>query len=269
MKVNNMKIKPIYKNTIQSSNNDFELFSSKKNKTNISKEVHKIIFWEKTIQILILSLSFLFIISSLIWIILYQTVISISSWTNYIIPSIVLFLSFIKMLTTFFERTRILNDVKRYEENLQKDIDTTPPFIKNIYYKLNIKQVKHNWITLFSIFYGGLITIMLWLLKDVSWWVFNFKTWIEHIFSNPNRMIFIFSFFIILISVIHIIFAIQRKKKMLDIYSYFGSKLGTLQEIESIKQSKNKLYRRIFITSLMFFLIIPLLIYFILKIKKK
>ncbi|NQZ66359.1 MAG: hypothetical protein HRT99_04080 [Mycoplasmatales bacterium] len=265
-----MEIKPMYDNTIKMSVKNVKL-ESLKIKENPEKAglipngIWRVIRWEKIRQIFTIIMSGLILLFTAILTALYATKMDVL-WAAYIIPGILIMLTSWKLLNTLIERGRLVKSIERYKEDLKIGLESTPPFISNLYMSLHIKQVAHNWLTFITIFYGGIITVLLWWLKDFSWWIFDFKSWIHNLFADPEMMTWLFTSLLIAVSVLHIIFAIQRKKKILDINSYFGSTLAPISEIETIKQSKNKMYRRLFIISVMIILVIPILVRFSLKI---
>lgn len=148
-------------------------------------------------------------------------------------------------------------------------LTSTPQFLARMYKGLHRKQISHNWFTMSVIFYGGISTLLLWWLKDTSWWIFDFKSWISSLFASPDLMAWIFTISLIVAIGIHILFAINRKKRILDLDSYFGEALMSESDIQSIKTSMNKMYRRLFIISLMVLLIIPIVVKFVLKMIRK
>ena len=268
-----MEIRPMYDNTIKMSINQVKLESSKISETKqkgetIPNGIYRVIQWERIRQWFTIGISSSILTISAILFVLYKIVMNVS-WIAYAIPLTLFLLSSWKLITTLLERSSLNRDVNRYREDLKIGLTSTPPFIANMYIKLYQKQVSHNWMTMFILFYGGISTLLLWWLKNVSWWIFDFKVWISNMFSNPTTMAWLFTALLITVAIIHIVFAIQRKKKILDINSYFGQNLAPASEIETIKASKNKMYRRLFIISVMVFLIIPIVVRFILKFIKR
>lgn len=264
-----MEIKPIYDNTIKMSVNNIKLRSIDEDVIHsksgiIPNGIWRAIHWEKIRQLFTIGINISLILSSIILIILYRTTLDVS-WIAYSFPIIIILLSSWKLLFTLIERRNIIRSIERYKEDLKIGLDSTPPFIMNLHMSLHIKQVTHNWTTFVIIFYGGITTLLLWWLKDTSWWIFDFKSWIHAMFSNPEMMAWLFTSLLIVVSVLHIIFAIERNKKILEIYSYFGKTLTPVSEIETVKQSKNKMYRRLFIISVMIILLIPILVRFVMK----
>jgi len=65
------------------------------------------------------------------------------------------------------------------------------------------------------------------------------------------------------------VLAIQRKRRLLEIDSYFGEQIMPQTDIDSIKTTENKMFRRLFIISLMVFLIIPIVIKIVNRILRK
>ena len=267
-----MEIKPMYDNTIKMNVTSIKLEAPTKMKADkdrtIPNGIYKVIRWERIRQWFTIGLNISIVTAAIILTILYATVLDVS-WIAYSVPIILFLLSGWKLLTTLFERGRLNRSVERYKEDLRIGLDTTPPFIANLYMSLHTKQVAHNWLTMFTLFYGGIATLLLWWLKDVSWWIFDFKSWIEGMFSNPTTMAWLFTTLLLTVSVLHIVFAIQRNKRIQEINSYFGTAIASTSDIETMKQSKNKMYRRLFIISIMVVLVIPILVRFILKFTKR
>lgn len=230
----------------------------------IPNGIYKVIRWEKFRQRFTMIFSALLLTAMIILISLYATVFE-SKWVSYIIPVIVGVGSAWKLLATSLEFKWLRKSIETYKEDIRIGLTSTPPFISRLYLSLHKKQVAHNWLTFALLFYGGIFTLLLWWLKDVSWWIFEFKTWIHSLFANPTLMMWLFTSALLLIAVMHIVFAIQRKSRILDINAYFGQGIIPESEIETIKQAKNKMYRRLFIVSVMILLIIPLVVKLILK----
>ncbi len=231
----------------------------------IPNGIFKVIKWEKRRQQFTIGLSALITLASIILITLYFTVFD-ASWIAIVIPSVVLLLAFYKSMITLGEMNYLKKALLRYSEDLAIGLTDTPPFISRLYLSLNKKQVKHNWITFFLMFYGGLFTLTLWWLKDVSWWIFDFKAWIHSLFSNPDLMVILFTVSLAAIVLIYLVLTIQRKKRLLEIDSYYGSQMMSASDLETIKQTMNKMYRRIFIMSVLVVLIIPIVVRLILRV---
>ena len=268
-----MEIKPMFDNTIKMNVTQIKLDEVKVapvvKQDTIPNGILKVIKWEVARQLFTIGLNSLLILGSIILAVLYATDVFNVSWIAYSIPITVFILSSWKLLTTLIERSRLLKDVQRYREDLKVGLNSTPPFISRMYMNLYSKQVAHNWLTITILFYGGISTMLLWWLKDVSWWIFDFRSWISDIFSNPTLMAWMFTILLIAVAVIHIIFAVQRNKRILEINSFFGKEIATASDVEAMKTARNKTYRRLFIISIMIVLIIPILVRFALKMFKK
>lgn len=230
----------------------------------ISNGIYKVIRWERLRQMIVLFFALAIALACSILIILYDTLYH-SNWSSYIFPIIILAISVYKIIISLIEMRALKKAVTRYRADLAVGVSHHPPFIVKIYRSLHVKQVVHNWLTFFLILHGGLLTLILWGLKDVSWWIFEFDKWIEAIFYNPDLMQWIFTIAIIVIALIHVVFTIQRKKRVLDIDAYFGETIISISDIEEIKKQYNKLCRRLFIGYILVILVIPLLVKWILK----
>ena len=267
-----MELKPKFDNTIKMNVSSVKLSApsgvKKETDSVIPNGIYGVIRWERIRQWFTLGLNASIVMAAIILASLYATIIDVS-WIAYIVPIIMFLLSGWKLMTTWFERQRLKRDVERYKEDLRVNLDSTPPLISNLYKRLHISQVGHNWITITLLFYGGIATLLLWWLKDVSWWIFDFESWISNMFSSPTTMAWLFTALLTFVAVSHILFAIQRQKRIREIDSYFGMKLGNPTDIENFKAARSKAYRRMFIISIMIILIIPLVVKFALKVIRK
>ena len=271
-----MKIKPLYETqtiklinpvikesqSLQKAKNKFDKYG------NIPNGIAKVLHWEKIRQTLTLTFCGLILLGMIFLIILYLNILN-SGWQSMIIPSLVSVGLIYKIFMTTLEKKYLNNSIKRYSEDLQVGITSTPGFIAKMYKALIQKQIRHNWFTFFIMFYGGIITLLLWWLKDYSWWIFRFDKWIHSWFANPDLMTWIFSISLLAVIIIHMVLAVQRKRRMLEIDYYFGSTIMPQTDIDSFKSTENKMFRRIFIISLMIFLLIPICIKLINKILRK
>lgn len=235
----------------------------------IPNGIYKVIKWENVRQMFTMALSLIIFAVSLVMTILYATDVMHVGWAGYIIPIILLIGSGYKLLITILENRSMKRAVERYKENLGIEINSTPAFVPKLYMSLHTKQIAHNWITFMFLFYGGIFTLLLWALKDVSWSIFEFKEWINNIYSNPDVMVWIATATLIFVAVMHIVFAIQRKKRVLEIDAYFGMTLITHADLEAIKQGKNKFWRRLFIISFMVILVLPIMVLLITKVARR
>ena len=266
-----MEIKPMYDTSTIKFVNPIVTETKKLEKKSVSDPnglipngIYKVINWERYRQLATIGISGAIAIASLIMIILYFTVFS-SLWVSLIIPSVTMLGSVYKLMITLGERRYLIRSLKRYREDLAIGLTDTPPFITRLYASLNKKQVRHNWITFALMFYGGLFTLVLWWLKDSSWWIFHFDQWIHALFSNPDLMVILFTVSLGFIIVMYIALTIQRKKRLLEIDSYYGSQMMSETDLQTLKQGMNKTYRRLFIVSLMVLFIIPIVVKMVLK----
>lgn len=234
----------------------------------IPNSIYKVIRWEIFRQRFTLVFSSLIFLAMGIMISLYASKAINAGWASYIIPVTIATLSLLKLLLTLQEFAWLRKAVRQYKDDLRVNlgVSSTPHFVSKIYIGLHRKQIAHNWLTFTLLFYGGILTVLLWLLKDVSWWIFEFDKWIHSLFSNPDLMSWLFTAALIIIVVAHIVFMIQRRARILDIDAYYGHSITPESETSIIKQERNKFYRRLFITSVIIVLIIPLVIKLILRI---
>ena len=237
-------------------------------KGDISAGLYKIIRWEKIRQIVVLSVIGTMLLCSSIMIALFAAVYN-SSWAAYIIPSGVAGFCLFKVFNTFTEMAYLKKAVVKYREDIRAGLATTPPFLEKIYSKLHIKQIRHNWAVVFVLFNGTIITLLLWWLKDVHWWIFDFKAWVKDLFSDPTLMTWIFTFSLVGILVAHLIMTIQRKRRILEIEAYYGTTLVSAADMEKIKEIKNRTYRRLFIWYVVVILVLPLIVWMIVKLLRR
>lgn len=230
----------------------------------IANGIYKVIRWEKLRQFMVLIFSLLIMLISIITMVLFYTVYNLG-WAAYIIPGVFLLATFYKSMTTLFEIRVFKKAVAKYKADLAIGVAHHPPFIVKLYRNLYIKQVFHNWATFFLLLHIGLFTLILWWLKDKSWWIFEFEDWIKAAFHDPYLMQWIFGVILIIIAFIHVIFAIQRKKRILDIDAYFGEHIIAASDIDILKKDRNKVCRRLFLAYVLVILVIPLLVKWIIK----
>ncbi|TCG11676.1 MSC_0882 family membrane protein [Mycoplasma todarodis] len=234
----------------------------------IPNGIYGVIRWEKFRQIITMILSGAMLIAMAIIITL-----GVFKWNfgplTYIAPSIAGILALYRFSISTLEFFNLKKSVTRYRQDIQVGLTSTPPFISKMYVGMHKKQVAHNWITFTLLFYGGLSTIILWWLKDVNWWVFKFDIWIKNWMGNPSLIATLMSIALLVIAIGHVIFAIQRKKRINDMNLYFGSELAPESQIEEIKAIRNKAYRRLFIISILIILVIPIVVLIILKLIRR
>ena len=235
----------------------------------IPNGIYKVIKWENFRQFFTIALSLIIFLISIVMISLYATNVIQIGWAGYLIPIATGIISLYKLITTIFENKYMRKAVERYRENLGIEINSTPAFVAKLYKSLHVKQISHNWLTFMFVLYGGIFTLLLWWLKDVSWWIFHFDVWIKNMYSKPEIMVWIATGILVAIAFMHIVFAIQRKKRILEIDAYFGLTLIPEGELATIKQIRNKFWRRIFIISIIIVLVIPLITMLIMKLIRR
>ena len=64
---------------------------------------------------------------------------------------------------------------------------------------------------------------------------------------------------------LHISFTIFRKKRTVDIQSFFGNEVMDYNELQEKKSKAHKFYAKIFLISILLILVLPFIIYIILK----
>ena len=230
----------------------------------IPSGIYKVIKWEKMKLLWISIISGAINFGLTILLIVFATATK-PSWLSYSVPIIVWVASFYKMFVTIFELSSMKKAIIKYREDLKFELNSIPPFISKMYISFYKKQVSHNWLTFSIIFYLGIFTLLLWWLKDFSWWIFKMDLLIAKVFKDPDKMVVILSAILIVVAVVHILFTILRKKRIMDINAFFGGQIASHSDLETIKSLRNKFYRRIFLASVMTILIIPLFIRFVLK----
>ncbi len=267
-----MEIKPIYNTgTITFVENPTRINSIKINSNYkqdplgvIPNGIYKVFKHENTRFLFIFILCFALLISQIVIISLLPSVLK-WGWFWYIPTSIIGLSSLGKIVYNFVEYRGLKNSIRIYRDDLGSGLKTTPPFISNIYIKLYKKQVTHNWFTITILFYGTIGVLIFWWLKDVNWWVFNFQLWISELGPAPENLAIYIVVGLIGVMVIHIGFTIFRKKRIVDIQSFFGNEVVAQIEIQKTTSEMNKAYRKIFILSVLIILIIPIIIKLILS----
>lgn len=267
-----MEIKPIYNTgTITFVENPAKINSIKINsnfrqdpKGVIPNGIYKVFRHENTRFLFVFILASMLLVSQVILISLLASVLK-WGWFWYIPTSVVAIASLGKLIYNFIEYRGLKNSINVYRDDLGSGLKTTPPFISNIYIKLYKKQVTHNWITIAILFYGSIAVLIFWWLKDVNWWIFNFKLWISELGPQPENLAIYVIVGLIGVMAIHIWFTIFRKKRIIDIQSFFGNEVISQIEIQKIASDMNKAYRKIFFLSILIILIIPIIVRLILN----
>lgn len=291
-----MSLKPIISGQSLNTNNDFNtetvanrlayetlqtkaLSTKDKNRLKdpqgiIPNGIYKVFSLEKSVKLASIISSLIIFIISAIFITLFITspslFINIANnekikWGWYIIPSIAIVLTFYLMTIELIELIGISRSVVAYRDSIKLGAISTPPFITLLYRKLILKQVRRTWLVVAIIFYVGIFTLIFWGLKDVKWKHLDFKKWIHNSFPNPELVIYILCGIMATVLALHISFTIFRKKRTVDIQSFFGNEVMDYNELQEKKSKAHKFYAKIFLISILLILVLPFIIYIILK----
>ncbi len=291
-----MSLKPIISGQSLNTNNDFNtetvanrlayetlqtkaLSTKDKNRLKdpqgiIPNGIYKVFSLEKSVKLASIISSLIIFIISAIFITLFITspflFINTTNnekikWGWYIIPSIGIVLTFYLMTTELIELIGISRSVVAYRDSIKLGAISTPPFITLLYRKLILKQVRRTWLVVAIIFYVGIFTLIFWGLKDVKWKHLDFKKWIHNSFPNPELVIYILCGIMAAVLALHISFTIFRKKRTVDIQSFFGNEVMDYNELQEKKSKAHKFYAKIFLISILLILVLPFIIYIILK----
>lgn len=291
-----MSLKPIISRQSLNTNNDFNtetvanrlayetlqtkaLSTKDKNRLKdrqgiIPNGIYKVFSLEKSVKLASIISSLIIFIISAIFITLFITSPSLFinttnnekiKWGWYIIPSIAIVLTFYLMTIELIELIGISRSVVAYRDSIKLGAISTPPFITLLYRKLILKQVRRTWLVVAIIFYVGIFTLIFWGLKDVKWKHLDFKKWIHNSFPNPELVIYILCGIMAAVLALHISFTIFRKKRTVDIQSFFGNEVMDYNELQEKKSKAHKFYAKIFLISILLILVLPFIIYIILK----
>lgn len=232
----------------------------------IPNGIYKVFKHERNKQkFLIWSLSIILLAIS-IWIILMATIFLDRVSKFWFVPASISFLlSGWKLISIILDTKHLNNSINMYRESILAGSRLTPPFISNMYIKMYKLQVKQNWIVAAFLFYGIIFTLVFWWLKDVNWWILTFSDWIRSIAKNPENVGCVLIAILITVLFFHIYFTIYRKKRIIDIQSFFGNEVISQTEIDGIVRAKNKFYAKIFFTSILVILVVPFLVLIIYK----
>lgn len=236
----------------------------------IPNGIYKVFKHEKNKQLFLLILNFIFISFFTITLSLFSTIWKDKvHWFWYVPIIIANACVLVKFVYVSLDAKHLSSSVKMYRDSLMAGSKLTPPFISSLYIKLFKKQTLQNWIVIAFIFYGTIITLLFWWLKDVDWWIFHFKQWIADLTKNPELVGGIMISILVFVLLMHIYFTVYRKKRIIDIQSFFGNEVISQVEIDSIVSQKNKTYKRIFFMSILIILVFPFIARIIYKKVKK
>lgn len=274
-----LEIKPIYNSgTISFSTPPSDLKNNEKKLTRkISKDpkgiipngIYKVFDYEEKRLIITSIISFLFFVTFVTILALMFSKVLKYHWILYVPFFGLAGFSLVKLVYSIINMFSLKKSVNYYRESLSRDSKITPPFISKLYLKLNLQQVHHNWLTIFSLFYGTIVLVIFWWLKDVSWWVFEFKEWIAGLGPSPEVISYFSIGALAFVLASYIYLTIFRKKRIIDIQSFFGNEVVSQLEIDKMTMERNKAFSRIFGLSILIILVLPIIIKIILKYTKK
>ncbi|ACF06991.1 Uncharacterised protein [Metamycoplasma arthritidis] len=187
------------------------------------------------------------------------------SWAWYLFPAFAFLISIYFIVIESIELMGIKKSVVAYRESINSGSTVTPPFISILYYKLSMTQVKRTWIVVAILFYMGLYTIIFWALQDAKWGILDFDKWIHASFPNPNAVVYMLCGIMATVLILYIINTFFRKKRMVDIQSFFGNEVIDYNDLQDKKTKANRFYAKIFFISVLVLLILPFILYIILK----
>ncbi len=232
----------------------------------IPNGIYKVFKHEKNKQRFLLSFVGLILLGITIWLALLSTVFLKKVNPFWFVPaSLALILFGWKFISIVLDARNLKQSINMYRESLLAGSRLTPPFISNLYISLYKSQARQNWIVIAFLFYGTIFTLLFWWLKDVNWWIFKFKDWIRDLTKNPELVGFIFITILVVTLILHIYFTVYRKKRIIDIQSFFGNEVISEVEIQEVVRKKNKVYRRAFFISVLVVLILPFIGWIIYK----
>ncbi|MBN3534936.1 MSC_0882 family membrane protein [Mycoplasma procyoni] len=189
------------------------------------------------------------------------------TWTWLIIPIAIGLFSFYKFFASIINFSSIRRSLKIYRSELRKDVQALPSAIARLFKKITFVQIKHNWLTIFFVFYTGLAAFLIWILQDKKflWDVLNFEKWIHALTPNPDFLALMMAISIGVVLVIWIVLTLFRRGRTNDIAEYFGFQIEKDTNIEEIKSKKNKFYLKLFLLSIAIVTIIPIIAALIIK----
>ncbi|MGL4183897.1 MAG: MSC_0882 family membrane protein [Metamycoplasmataceae bacterium] len=270
-------IKPIYNSGTISFVQNPDTVLAKKIASNFIKDseglipngIYKVFKLEQNKQIFCFILYFILFASQIIFISLLATILSNYSWLFYVLTGIAAIIFGLLFIFNMIDYLSLKKSITAYRASIRIGSKITPPFISNLYLKLNLKQVTSNWITIAALFYGSISLIIFWWLKDVNWWIFEFDVWIRNLGPKPELIAYIVLGILGGILSFYIFITIFRKKRIIDIQAFFGNEVISQLEINKMVQERNKAYRRIFIISILVILVFPIIVKLVLKYTKK
>ncbi len=151
----------------------------------------------------------------------------------------------------------IHNNNARYEKASKSE----EGLISKVYLNTQLNQIKHNWWLLFTTTYISLFVLLIWGLRDKSWYFLKFSTWLVNWFGNPNLLLKILVLSLVINFAFYILALTVRKRRMQHIEMYFGHEyVIDPEELDKISNRHHRFYVKTYILTLFLILIIPILI---------
>ncbi|RMA79101.1 hypothetical protein JN00_0152 [Metamycoplasma subdolum] len=242
----------------------------------IPNGVYRLFRLEKRIKLSMLLLNLIFAFSCLIICILFAAFPKLFVkgeqkilWTWYIVPVALGIITFTIFTIETIELLGINNQIKTYRDSIRIGQISTPAFIPKLYLKLIMKQVRRTWLLVAILFYVGLFTLIFWALQDATWGALKWKEWIHKSFPNPNNVVYILCAVMASAIILFIVGTILRKKRLTDIQSFFSNEVIDYNQLQVQKSNAHKFWAKVFFISILVLLVIPFIIYIIVKKVKK
>lgn len=194
--------------------------------------------------------------------------------TYYFFGGTIAFVMLAKIISILIDLRNLKNSEISYRNEVQRgDTPNGPQYMKNAYKKIILRQIDHNWISIILLWFCSIFLGILYALKDVNKSVslgifgridFNFKELIRIMFGNANLVITIFIIVLAAWVVLHVFFALSRKKRKNDIEQSFGGKENWITDevYEKITKGRRKIWFRIFLVINFILILVPALFLF-------
>lgn len=164
----------------------------------------------------------------------------------------VLVLSLMVIIKALIDLNHILIDVKRYKSDLLMGRERIPFFIIKSYKKIVKRHIYLNWICFGIYLYGGLTTLILFLVNKSDKVQLDSEIIIFIIILSLTAVIQIFS----------LVFNYSRKG---NIDSFYGYEIIAIDQQLALKKSANKFCMLIFFTILAIVLFVVFIPYFVIR----
>ncbi|TDO19132.1 hypothetical protein EI74_0781 [Mycoplasma testudineum] len=200
----------------------------------------------------------------------------------YIFSAVLILFAIFKIASVSIDLGAIKKAEIAYRSQANSSNRNVNPYITKLYQKLILKQIDHNWITIFLLWFGGLFVAILFWLKNADWSIGNpeafqlyipitWNVWIKNAFVDPDLVVTLFLVILFAWIILHIVFALIRKKRKTDIEAFFST--GEFIDQDTIDRwisGRRKIWFRSFLLVNLFLIIIPVayIIYQVIKRKK-